>query len=45
LIAKYLLRPNSIPKEYLFIFWGALISNFINTAVIPLILNGKILQV
>jgi len=44
-IAKRLLRPNSIPKEYLFIFWGALISNFINAAIIPLLLNGDILNV
>jgi hypothetical protein len=44
-IAKYLLRPNSIPKEYLFIFWGTLISNFINACIIPLLLNGHIFGV
>jgi len=44
-IAKNLLRPSSIPKEYSFIFWGTLISNFINAAIIPLLLNGRILGV
>lgn len=41
-IAKYLLRPANIPKEYTFIFWGVLLSSFINTAVIPLLLNGNV---
>ena len=45
LIAKYLLRPNSIPKEYSFIFWGVLISNFINTGIIPLLLNANVFGV
>lgn len=44
-VAKYLLRPNSIPKEYVFIFWGVLISNFINTGIIPLLLNSNIFGV
>jgi hypothetical protein len=41
-IAKHLLRPTSIPKEYAFIFWGVLISNVINTGIIPLLLNANI---
>ncbi len=44
-VAKYLLRPNSIPKEYVFIFWGVLISNFINTGIIPLLLNSNVFGV
>lgn len=44
-IAKYLLRPASIPKEYVFIFWGVLISSFINTVIIPLLLNANIFGV
>jgi len=45
IIAKYLLRPNSIPKEYSFIFWGVLISNVINTGIIPLLLNANVFGV
>lgn len=41
-IAKYLLRPVNIPKEYVFTFWGVLIASFINTAVIPLLINGNV---
>ena len=41
-ISKKLLRPNTIPKEYVFIFWGVLISNYINSAILPLILNANI---
>ena len=44
-IAKYMLRPASIPKEYSFIFWGVLLSNFINTGVIPLLLNASVFGV
>jgi hypothetical protein len=45
LVAKHLLRPQSIPGEYLFVFWGVLISNVINTGVIPLLLNASIFGV
>ena len=45
LIAKYLLRPNSVPKEYSFIFWGVLISNFFNTGIIPLLINANVFGV
>jgi hypothetical protein len=41
-IAKKLLRPNTIPKEYVFVFWGVLISNFINSCLIPLMLNANV---
>jgi len=41
-IAKKLLRPNAIPKEYIFVFWGVLISNFINSCIIPLMLNANV---
>jgi hypothetical protein len=44
-ISEKLLRPNTIPKEYVFIFWGVLISNYINAAVLPLALNGNIFGV
>ena len=44
-IAKYILRPSSIPKEYSFVFWGVLISNFINTGIIPLLLNANVFGV
>lgn len=44
-ISKKLLRPNTIPKEYVFIFWGVLISNYINSAILPLILNANIFGV
>jgi hypothetical protein len=37
-----LLRPNTIPKEYIFVFWGVLISNFINSCIIPLMLNANV---
>jgi hypothetical protein len=45
LIAKYLLRPNTKPKEYSFIFVGVLLSNFINATLLPLIMNGDIFGV
>lgn len=45
LIAKYLLRPANIPKEYVFIFWGVLCSSFINTCIIPLLLSANIFGV
>jgi len=41
-IAKKLLRPNTVPKEYVFIFWGVLVSNYINSIIIPLLLNADI---
>lgn len=44
-ISKKLLRPHTIPKEYVFIFWGVLISNYINSAILPLILNANIFGV
>jgi hypothetical protein len=43
-ISEKLLRPNTIPKEYVFIFWGVLISNYINSAI-PLALNANIFGV
>jgi hypothetical protein len=44
-IAKKLLRPNTIPKEYVFVFWGVLFSNFINSCLIPLLLNANVFGV
>jgi hypothetical protein len=44
-IAQRLLRPITIPKEYVFVFWGVLISNLINSCVIPLLLNANIFGV
>lgn len=44
-IAKYLLRPANVPKEYVFIFWGVLCSAFINTCIIPLLLSANIFGV
>jgi hypothetical protein len=41
-VAKYVLRPSTIPGEHIFIFWGVLISNFINSAIIPLLLNANV---
>lgn len=41
-ISEKLLRPNTIPKEYVFIFWGVLISNYINSTILPLALNANI---
>jgi len=45
IVAKYMLRPSSIPREYTFVFWGVLISNCVNTAVIPLLLNANVFGV
>lgn len=45
IIAKHILRPSSTPREYSFVFWGVLLSNFVNTAVIPLLLNANIFGV
>ena len=42
LIAEYLLKPATKPGEYSFIFVGVLISNYINSTLLPLILNGNI---
>lgn len=44
-ISEKLLRPNTIPKEYIFIFWGVLISNYINSTILPLTLNASIFGV
>ncbi len=44
-ISEKLLRPNTIPKEYVFIFWGVLISNYINSTILPLALNADIFGV
>lgn len=44
-ISEKLLRPNTIPKEYVFIFWGVLISNYINSTILPLALNANIFGV
>jgi hypothetical protein len=44
-ISQKLLRPHTIPKEYVFIFWGVLISNFINSTILPLTLNANIFGV
>ncbi len=41
-VSQKLLRPNTIPKEYVFIFWGVLISNYINSTILPLMLNADI---
>lgn len=45
LLAQKLLRPNTVPKEYVFIFWGVLISNYINSSILPLMLNANIFGV
>lgn len=42
LIAEYLLKPDSKPKEYSFIFTAVFVSNYINSTLLPLILNGNI---
>lgn len=42
LIAQYILRPSTLPGQHLFIFWGVLISNFINSTIIPLLLNANV---
>ena len=42
LIAEFLLKPETKPVEYSFIFVGVLISNYINSTLLPLILNGNI---
>lgn len=44
-ISEKILRPNTIPKEYVFIFWGVLISNYINSTILPLALNANIFGV
>ena len=41
-LASRLLRPVSIPQEYRFVFWGVLIATWVNSAIIPLLLNGNI---
>ncbi len=41
-ISGKLLRPHTIPKEYVFIFWGVLISNYINSTILPLLLNANV---
>ena len=45
IIAKYLLRTDTIPKEQTFVLWVIFISNFINSCLLPLILNGNIFGV
>jgi hypothetical protein len=42
LIAKYVLKSDNIPKEYAFIFTAVLISNYINSSILPLVMNGSI---
>ena len=42
LIAKHILRCDTIPNQHNFIFWVIFISNFINSCMLPLILNGNI---
>lgn len=42
LIANKVLRPATIPKEFIFVFWCVLISNYLNTAVLPLVINANI---
>jgi hypothetical protein len=42
LISRNLLKPDSKPKEYSFIFVGVLVSNYINSSILPLIMNGDI---
>ena len=42
LVAQYLLKPDTKPKEFSFIFVSVFISNYINSALLPLILNGRI---
>jgi hypothetical protein len=42
LISRHLLKPDSKPKEYSFIFVGVLVSNYINSSILPLIMNGDI---
>ena len=42
LIGEYLYKPETKPKEYSFIFIGVLVSNYINSTLLPLILNGNI---
>jgi hypothetical protein len=44
-ISSKILRPNTIPKEYVFVFWGVLVSNYINSTILPLALNGNIFGV
>lgn len=42
LISRYVLKPDSRPKEYSFIFVGVLLSNYINASLLPLVMNGDI---
>lgn len=42
LISRYVLKPDSKPKEYSFIFVGVLLSNYINSSILPLVMNGDI---
>lgn len=42
LTSRYVLKPDSKPKEYSFIFVGVLLSNYINASILPLIMNGDI---
>ena len=42
LIARFILKSDSKPKEYSFIFVAVLISNYINSSILPLIMNGNI---
>jgi hypothetical protein len=42
IIAEKLLKPDTKPKEYNFIFITVFLSNLINSTILPLILNGDI---
>ena len=42
LVAEYLYKPDSKPKEYSFIFTFVFLSNYINSTLLPLVINGDI---
>lgn len=42
LIAEKLLKPDTKPREYNFVFISVFLSNLINSTILPLILNGDI---
>ena len=41
-IAGFILKPETKPAEFSFIFVGVLISNYINSTLLPLLINGNI---
>lgn len=42
IICQYILKPQSKPKQYSFVFVSVLFSNYINASILPLVMNGDI---